>query len=158
MLTLTCCIWASAHEYTHCKHTCSSSSPSLSFPSLSLFPFSLAYVSSSSSSSSTCPCLNESRGALFLALCHHPRGPCLSLALFLMHALHDGKLVAPTLHIYSHIHDALHSLMAVTCAEGELGYIDGWNCTNNSLSLLVSVAFDWHARLHCDTFKNNWCI
>lgn len=40
---------------------------------------SLAYLSSSSS---TWPCLNESRGALFLALCHHPRGPCLLLFYF----------------------------------------------------------------------------
>lgn len=76
-------------------YTCSSLSLSLPpFPSLSLSLQSGLPLSSSS----TCPCLNESRGALFLAPCHHPRGPCLpSPALFLRNALHDGKPVAPTL-------------------------------------------------------------
>lgn len=78
-------------EYTH---------RSVSFPSLSLCHCSGPPLSSSS----TCPCLNESRGALFLAPCHHPRGSLPFPALFPRHALHDGKPVAPSLSTYTQPH------------------------------------------------------
>lgn len=112
VLTLTCFVWMSAHEYfVYCTHA------PLCFPSLSV----CLYSGLPLSSSSTCPCLNESRGALFLALCHHPRGPCLLLLYFWDTRCMMGSQWPPH-SLSTHSHIALHSFVAVTCAEGELGY------------------------------------
>lgn len=104
------------------------------------------------SSSSTCPCLNESRGALFLAPCHHPRGPCLLLLYFWDTHCMTGSQWPPH-SLPTHHHVALHLFMAVTCAGGELG--NSWDrpqkCTTGlspSLSVVHTVC----------TYEDNWCV
>lgn len=104
------------------------------------------------SSSSTCPCLNESRGALFLARRYYPRGACLLLLYFWdTHCMMGSQW--PPHSLCTHILIALHSFVASTRAEVEsrcswVGHERG--CMDDALSPCLLLLEH--------TCQNNWCV